>query len=95
MGIVRFAVASRWTILTALVGVSFCLSATPASPSAVEFGLGFHNPLDDTELSWTAQPGATSYQLLRSEALDFSAACTTFVSGWTPTPIICGWVLTR
>ena len=74
-GIVGLATLNRRTILTEMVGVLACLSATLAMSSEVEFELGFHNPLDKTELSWTAQQGATGYQLLRSALTDFSADC--------------------
>ena len=36
---------------------------------------GFHDGSDDTELSWTAQTGATSYDVARSTAPDFSTDC--------------------
>jgi hypothetical protein len=55
-----------------------CLSGTPALSTEDEFDLGFHNPLDKTELSWMAQPGTTEYQLLRSTLKNFSADCMTF-----------------
>jgi hypothetical protein len=42
----------------------------------IEGSFGFHDPSDDTELSWTAQPGATSYEVLRSTRPDFSGSCT-------------------
>lgn len=61
-----------------MAGVLVCLSGTQAFSSDLEFELGFHNPLDKTELSWMAQPGATDYQLLRTTLKDFSADCTTF-----------------
>jgi hypothetical protein len=76
MGTVELAAASRRTILTTIAGVLVCLAGTQALPS--EFELGFRNPLDDTELSWMAQPGATQYQLLRATLKDFSADCATF-----------------
>ena len=43
-----------------------------------EFELGFHNLLDATELSWTAQQGIADYQLLRSTLTDFSEDCEAF-----------------
>jgi hypothetical protein len=36
---------------------------------------GFHNPADKTEYSWTAQSGATMYEVARSSLADFSADC--------------------
>ena len=78
MRVVGLAAASRWTILTTMVGVLVCLSGMQALSSEVEFELGFHNPLDNTELSWLAQPGATGYQLLSSTMKDLSSDCTSF-----------------
>lgn len=72
------AAVSRRTGLTTLVGLVFCLAGTQASSSEAEFDLGFHNPLDKTELSWLAQPGATEYQLLRATREDCSTDCMTF-----------------
>jgi hypothetical protein len=37
---------------------------------------GFHSPTDKTEYSWTAQVGATSYEVARSTTPDFSGGCT-------------------
>jgi hypothetical protein len=37
---------------------------------------GFHNATDKNEYSWTAQPGATLYEVVRSEFPDFSVGCT-------------------
>ena len=37
---------------------------------------GFHNPNDRTEYSWTAQSGATMYQVVRSESPRFVSGCT-------------------
>ena len=78
MGILRLPAVGRWTILTTLIGALVCLSGTQALSSEGEFDLGCRNPLDSTEFSWTAQPGATGYQLLRSTLTDFSADCATF-----------------
>ena len=78
MRVVGLAATCRWTILTTMVGVSVCLPGTQTLSDDVVFELGFHNPLDKTELSWMAQPGATSYQLLRSTANEFSADCVVF-----------------
>jgi hypothetical protein len=39
--------------------------------------LGFFNAADRDEFSWPAQSGATSYEVARSGAADFSVACTT------------------
>jgi hypothetical protein len=64
--------------MTTMVGAVVCLSGGQALSGEVELELGFHNPLDNTELSWTAQPGATGYQLLRSTLTDFSSNCITF-----------------
>jgi hypothetical protein len=36
---------------------------------------GFHNPLDETEFSWTAQDGATEYEVARSTSPQFCAGC--------------------
>jgi hypothetical protein len=44
---------------------------------------GFHNPADKTEYSWTAQPGATGYEVARSTLADFSGACTTWATADT------------
>jgi len=60
------------------VAIAFLLFCLCGSWSEAAYELGFHSPLDDTELSWTAQPCATGYQLLRSTLEDFSAPCTTF-----------------
>ena len=38
---------------------------------------GFHNPNDKTQYSWPAQLGATSYEVARSTARDFSSDCVT------------------
>jgi Zn-dependent metalloprotease len=46
---------------------------------------GFYTPGDTTEFSWTAQAGATLYQVARSTAADFSAGCTAFTPA---TPLI-------
>jgi hypothetical protein len=35
----------------------------------------FHNPLDKNEYSWTAQPGAATYEVARSSSADFSTDC--------------------
>lgn len=78
MGISRLAAASRWTIPATIVGVIVCLSSAQALSAEVEFDLGFRDPLNKTELSWMARPGATNYQLLRSTLLDFSMDCATF-----------------
>jgi hypothetical protein len=40
--------------------------------------IGFFNPADNTELSWTAQAGATHYQVIRADTQDFSSGCTFF-----------------
>jgi hypothetical protein len=45
---------------------------------------GFHTPGDTTEYSWTAQTGATLYQVARSTSADFSAGCVVFTPA-TPT----------
>ena len=45
---------------------------------------GFNNPSDPTEYSGTPQPGATSYQVLRSDQSDFGGTCMTVV---VPTPV--------
>ncbi len=37
---------------------------------------GFRSPSDRNELSWTRQPGATSYQVVRSTGPQFAAGCT-------------------
>ncbi len=37
---------------------------------------GFHNKSDRTEYSWTAQSGATKYQVVRSESPRFLSGCT-------------------
>lgn len=78
MGIARLATAHRSTSLKTAVCVLVCLSSPQALLSETEFELGFYNPLDDTELSWLAQPDATEYQLLRSTVGDFSSDCTAF-----------------
>jgi hypothetical protein len=36
---------------------------------------GFHNAADKNEYSWTAQPGATLYEVARSTVPDFSTGC--------------------
>jgi hypothetical protein len=36
---------------------------------------GFRNPSDKNELSWPAQPGASGYEIARSEQADFSSGC--------------------
>jgi hypothetical protein len=41
--------------------------------------MGFFNPADKTELSWTAQEGATHYQVIRADTQDFSSGCTLFI----------------
>ena len=38
---------------------------------------GFHNLADEQEFSWTAQSGATSYEVARCAAPQFSSGCTT------------------
>ena len=35
----------------------------------------FHNPSDKNEYSWTAQPGAATYEVARSSSSDFSTDC--------------------
>lgn len=70
--------ANRRTILIAMVGLLVCLSGTQPLSGADDFDLRFRNPLDNTELSWMAQPSATEYQLLRATLKDFAADCTTF-----------------
>ena len=42
--------------------------------------IGFFNPADPTELSWTAQSGAVSYEVARADSADFSTGCTLFPS---------------
>jgi hypothetical protein len=39
---------------------------------------GFHNPADKDEYSWTAQPGAESYEVGRANSADFQSGCTLF-----------------
>lgn len=78
MGIHGLRSTGRRNISTMMLAVPICLSGTLALSSEGGFDLGFHNPLDDTELSWSEQPGATGYQLLRSPRTDFSAECVTF-----------------
>jgi hypothetical protein len=39
---------------------------------------GFHNPASKSEYSWTAQAGATSYQVARSSTAEFSSGCTSW-----------------
>jgi len=53
----------------------------------------FHDPASKVEYSWTAQPGATSYEVARSGTGDFSADCarwetaaTSIVDAASPTP---------
>jgi len=41
---------------------------------------GFHDPANDANYSWPAQPGATLYEVKRSSKPDFSADCTTFTN---------------
>jgi hypothetical protein len=41
-------------------------------------GAGFHNPLDKSEYSWPAQPGATEYEIARSPLRDLTGDCTLF-----------------
>ena len=41
---------------------------------------GFLNPMDDTEFSWPAQDGATTYEVARATSADFENGCTTFTS---------------
>ena len=36
---------------------------------------GFHDPVDATSYSWTTQAGATTYEVARSAAVDFSSGC--------------------
>ncbi len=46
---------------------------------------GFHNPANKNEYSWTAQSGATSYQVARSDRPDFASGCaktTTSATSW-------------
>jgi len=44
---------------------------------------GFHNPGDRNEFSWTAQTGATSYEVARSADPQFLSACTTVTTSET------------
>ena len=44
---------------------------------------GFHNPGNADEYSWTVQPGATEYQVARSDVPDFSGACVLFTTSAT------------
>jgi hypothetical protein len=46
----------------------------------VEGMIGFYYPDDKTKLSWLVQPGATLYEVLRSEVPDFALGCTTATS---------------
>jgi hypothetical protein len=39
---------------------------------------GFYNPDDKNEYSWPVQPGATRYQVVRGNTVDFSVGCTMF-----------------
>jgi len=44
---------------------------------------GFHNAADKNEFSWTAQSGATSYEVARSTDAQFVTDCTVTVTGTT------------
>jgi len=63
---------------------------------------GFHNPSDKDEFSWTAQPGAASYEVARSTDPQFTSGCTTTTTSetsWSDTePVpgsICHYYLVR
>jgi len=44
---------------------------------------GFHDPANRNAYSWTAQSGATSYEVVRSAIPDFSGGCASDVTGAT------------
>jgi hypothetical protein len=44
---------------------------------------GFRNASDRNEYSWTAQSGATGYEVVRSWSPDFNGACTFFATAGT------------
>jgi len=44
---------------------------------------GFHDPTDATSYSWTAQTDATTYEIARSTAADFSTGCASWETAGT------------